>query len=1140
MLFGTNIADLRLKNCLSRRLRSRSPRLGIVLVLLCALAFPAFGAATNLLRNGSFEGGMLYWHNLETNDYTLVRGGAAVGEYALCIKKGFAMSAPFVALRGEPCTVSFFVRGDKPGTVDVSMPPSAREVGQKAGRLWVRGASQTATFGTEWQRISFAWNADVPADGFWPNPHYLVQIEAGKNSPPIYLDGVTVTPGREGAPAYVPRREIEVLAECPDLRGYQANGNLLEKGATVRVTAHASNPGRSPREVVLRWQLMDYEGQRPLGDAVEKKVTIPAGKTLSETVSLQLAATGCVLARVSARLSTETSSTSSLDSSDLPLTSLPYPGGPRRADYRERFGGSFFGPYSAQLGSQVGFAWSRWWPHTKWQDHQPKGPDDWHWFDQELEELEGLGISAHLVLYGWPKWIMDEGGHPLPRDMRWPATDPRWDDLAVETAWDRYMKAAAAHYRGRAVIYEIENEPEFDHWDKFQEEYAKFTIRSARLLKQVDPKAKVMVNNVYGIPSGLNRRLLERGAAKYLDIISWHDYHEGWLADAAAMKRMRAALNDLGGQHLEIWFNEGWAFSNTAVDEPIACTSLNAAQAANAMFCSIAELTANGQNKTILFHTGYDRHGMSFWDYSGPGTMLWDWYGYPMPLVSAWNTLANHIGLSETSGFVRPPGANFCIFQDLRHQRGVMIAYADREVKTDVNVDLPDFGAPLLVEDIMGNVGGSGVVASKNALVLSKTGRPVILYTTQAIPAKTFAAKLDSLDRKHASFVSQGGQVFGLPATWEGSAKGQSDGNPAVANGKAVWRLDQVFPPDPKQPANFRPLVWGDHFWVPVKDAFGGQPKVEMKDRGIRLEFRAAHGQPQAERICGLAFIAPTDGAYTVDGTTHFRMWEGNNPVRLTLLHKTAESVREVAVLKLTQGQPHPLNGFTATVKAGEELVLLPRIDGAFNGGEILLRDLQVRAGTASAEWRLPVNWEGAHAGTADGNPILANGRPVWRLDQLWPDDPIMAADYEPLRWVANQWGVRDHGQGGQPAVTIADGTFKAAVRGPWTGPDLNHQRVAGLVFIAPESGVYRVSGVARSKPWEGGAKTFRLSLRKKDTQRAAEVKLLELPRDGEPVPFDLTIELTAGHELVFLPLMPDWHNATTTTVANLRITHSP
>ena len=111
-----------------------------------------------------------------------------------------------------------------------------------------------------------------------------------------------------------------------------------------------------------------------------------------------------------------------------------------------------------------------------------------------------------------------------------------------------------------------------------------------------------MVDNVYGVPSPLNRRLLERGAGEFLDAISWHDYHEGWLADAASMRRMRGALDDLGCEDVQIWFNEGWAFTNTIVDEPaVALTDFNSAQSTNAMVDCVAELTANGQDKTILF-----------------------------------------------------------------------------------------------------------------------------------------------------------------------------------------------------------------------------------------------------------------------------------------------------------------------------------------------------------------------------------------------------------------------------------------------------------------------------------------------------------------------------------------------------------
>jgi len=900
------------------------------------LATASAATAPNVLRNGSFEGSLLYWHNTNPEQHKLVRGDAPVGEWSLRIEKGWVMGGPFACEQGKPFTASFFVKGEREGEVRVHLPPSAREVGQKAKRLWSREGTQTAKIGTEWQRVHFTAKADVPQDGFWTLPHYMVQIEG---TVPLLVDGVTVTLGDKGAEQYLPRREIEVLSDCPDpsdasgqaLPGYVPAGNLLERGATVRLTAHASNPGPGSREVTLRWQLVDYEGEKPLTEPIEERVTIPAGKTLSETVPMKLSATGCILARVSVLAEGK-----EIDRSDLPLTSLPYPFEPRKPDYRERFGGSFFGPESARLGSRLGFAWSRWFPHTKWQDHQPKGPDDWHWFDKELDTLEALGISAHLVLYGWPKWAMDTE-HPLPKDMRWKADDPRWDDLAVETSWDRYIKGAAAHYKGRAVLYEIENEPELDKWRDREDEYVKFTIRSARLIKQTDPTARVMVNNCYGIPSGLNRRMLEKGGAKYLDIISWHDYHEGWLTDGVGIQRMRAALDELGGKHIAIWFNEGWAFTNTAVDEPIACTRLTAAQSTNALVCSVAEMTAAGQEKTVLFHTGYEKHGMSFWDYSGPGTMLWDWYSYPLPLAAAWNVLCHHIGLGERVALVRPKGATFCIFQDLRNARGVMVAYADREAKADVTVELPL--AALIAEDCMGNAAPLG----GSRLTLSKTGRPVFLYDAAKTSGKAFAKALEPLDRRHASFVSKAGDLFRLPPTWAGKEKGSQEGNPAMADGKPVWRLDQVWPPKPEDAASYRQMVWRNGWWVPVSDSFGDQPKAEMKDGGIRLEFRAQHGEPRAERICGLVFLVPSDGTYRVTGSAQMRLWDGNNPVRLTFLHKTREKVAELASLKLERDKRLALAGFDAKVAAGDELVLLPRIEGMFTGGDVVLRDLEVR-----------------------------------------------------------------------------------------------------------------------------------------------------------------------------------------------------
>ncbi|MEO5917809.1 MAG: hypothetical protein ABIS50_26490 [Luteolibacter sp.] len=1098
--------------------------------LLLALVSSLAATPENRLRNGNFEGGTLYWHQIDPKIHTLVKD-AKVGEFALRIGKGNVMSAPFVADRGQPMTVSFFVKGEKSGKVGVQMPPSAREPGTKAKRLWMAEAEQSAEIGTEWKRVSFTWPADVPAEGFWPNPHYVLQI--GGYDQPILIDGVTVTAGKEGTADYIPRRELEVVAECVNLPGWDgAAGNAFDKGATVKMVAHVSNPGPTPREVTVRWQFIDYEGVKAMASPVEKNLTIPPGKTWSGPQDMKLTTNGFIYAR----LSVLDEKGELLDKSDFPVTSIPYPKNATKPDYRERFGGSFAGSkMMLEKYQRLGFGWTRWFPETKWQFFQPKKGDAFNWHDAEFDLAAKHGVSQHVVLYGWPEGLMDKehSGQPLPLDMKWKADDPKWDDLAIETAWDKFVKSAALHFKGRSVIFEIENEPEFDKWDNFYAEYAKFNIRTAKLIRATDPAAKIMVNNVYGIPSGVNAAFFKAGGLKYIDVVSWHDYHAGWLSDAQGIRKMRQNMDEAGGKNVEIWFNEGWAYTNTAVDEPIACTDLTAAESTNAQACSVAEMTIAGQEKTILFHTGYEDHGQSFWDYSGPGTLLWDWYAYPLPLVAMWNVYNQHIGISDEVGFVRPPGANFTIFQDQRNGKGVMIAYADRESKADVTVELPDFGASLIAEDIMGNW-----AAAPKTLVLSKTGRPVILYTSKKTPGRDFLTKIEPLDRKHAGFVSSGGASFNLPTTWEGTVKGGSEGSIALADGKPVWKLEQLWPADWTKRENFKPMVWTGTDWNVKEGGFGGQPGAGLKDGTLTFGTRAPHGPDNDRhfRTAGLTFVAPKTGVYQLHGRVTAHMWDSQNATTLFILKKSAAGMEKVGALTIPNGGEATLEGQSAELATGEELVLLPQIDGMFAGGDASLMEFAISLGDAKATvgYRLPLSWEGTEKGSAAGNPAGASNKPVWRLDQVWPDDPNKVANYIPLRWAGTRWEPTENGAGGQPGVTVESGEIEFSVRGSWA--DSQGQRIAGLAFIAPESGTWHITGSASSKPWEGGAEKFKLGIFKKDTQRSAEQAIIELPRSGEIVKLDLKVDLTAGHELVILPLMPDWHNATNTKITGLAV----
>ena len=118
-------------------------------------------------------------------------------------------------------------------------------------------------------------------------------MQIGGYDQPISIDGVTVNVGKEGSPTYVPRREVEVVADCTNLTGWEgAAGNSFGKGATAQMAAHVSNPGTQPRDVTVRWQLVDYEGETPVAAPIDKKVTLAPGKEYSATKPTPLTRVG--------------------------------------------------------------------------------------------------------------------------------------------------------------------------------------------------------------------------------------------------------------------------------------------------------------------------------------------------------------------------------------------------------------------------------------------------------------------------------------------------------------------------------------------------------------------------------------------------------------------------------------------------------------------------------------------------------------------------------------------------------------------------------------------------------------------------------------------------------------------------------
>ena len=124
---------------------------------------------------------------------------------------------------------------------------------------------------------------------------------------------------------------------------------------------------------------------------------------------------------------------------------------------------------------------------------------------------------------------------------------------------------------------------------------------------------------------------------------------------------------------------------------------------------------------------------------------------------------------------------------------------------------------------------------------------------------------------------------------------------------------------------------------------------------------------------------------------------------------------------------------------------------------------------TAGESWTLPRNWTGKQLGTSDGNPLMDNAGPRWRIVQIYPDKPDNADNWKPMVWVEDQkvlkWFNSDGSQGGQPSLRVEKGQLNMGVYGKAT--NFEWTKVPGVVFVAPRDGVYKIVQESSYKNWD-------------------------------------------------------------------------
>jgi hypothetical protein len=94
------------------------------------------------------------------------------------------------------------------------------------------------------------------------------------------------------------------------------------------------------------------------------------------------------------------------------------------------------------------------------------------------------------------------------------------------TAFATWAAAAAKHFRGRHVVWEIWNEPNIEFWkpEPDVKQYIALALATCKALRDADPQATIVAPAASKFPWGFLKNSLKSGVLEYLDGFSVHPY----------------------------------------------------------------------------------------------------------------------------------------------------------------------------------------------------------------------------------------------------------------------------------------------------------------------------------------------------------------------------------------------------------------------------------------------------------------------------------------------------------------------------------------------------------------------------------------------------------------------------------------
>ena len=155
-----------------------------------------------------------------------------------------------------------------------------------------------------------------------------------------------------------------------------------------------------------------------------------------------------------------------------------------------------------------------------------KGDYDWSAYDELTANLEKRGLRALYILdYSNP--LYEEpvtSPNPITHQPYQNPASPQHPGSVA--AFARLAAAAARHFTGHKIIWEIWNEPNGHFWSPKPDaqQYAALALATAKAIRKSDPGATIVGPAAAGFAWGFLETALKSGVLEYFDAVTVHPY----------------------------------------------------------------------------------------------------------------------------------------------------------------------------------------------------------------------------------------------------------------------------------------------------------------------------------------------------------------------------------------------------------------------------------------------------------------------------------------------------------------------------------------------------------------------------------------------------------------------------------------